>query len=145
MQTTTLTRVFIWGDQTLPDINPTLSPAAVKAAYTAVYPDLGNAEVSSGKVEKDRMVFTFIKTTGSKGSARPAARGGLDRPSREAARVVPFVDFLMQAAKPEEVSVAQARGLQLKQGVALVSSLVRAMQARGPRLSPPASSLPAMH
>jgi len=68
MQTTALRRAFHYNGQTLPDPGASLSPAQVKDLFTSNFPDLINAEIE-GPNEKDGvLLYTFKRSTGTKGS-----------------------------------------------------------------------------
>jgi PRTRC genetic system protein C len=77
MKTTVLKRVFMSNGNPLSDPDPSMSPAAIKDFYSAMYPELLNAEVQGPVVGDAELVFTFHRTTGTKG-----------RTSKEAAKAV---------------------------------------------------------
>lgn len=67
VKATVLKRVFLTNGQTLQDPDPSMSPAQVKDMFSAMYPELLNAEIQ-GPVESDtELTFTFHRTTGTKG------------------------------------------------------------------------------
>jgi PRTRC genetic system protein C len=67
MQTTTLKRVFLYNGNPLVDPDVSMSPAAVKDTYSAMYPELLNAEINGPVVKETVLEFTFHRTTGTKG------------------------------------------------------------------------------
>lgn len=82
----------------LTDPDPSLSPAAVKDFWAAMYPELLNAEVQ-GPVNKDgELTYTFHRTTGTKGAA---AKGSTQKVrAKLPAHVASFLRCL-EAAAPE--------------------------------------------
>lgn len=61
------TRVFTFKGQTLPDIDPNMTPDEIKAAYASKHGELTTAAVQP-KGEKDgKAVFEFVVSTGKKG------------------------------------------------------------------------------
>lgn len=69
MQSKVLKRVFMSNGNPLTDPDPSLSPAQIKDFYSAIYPELLNAEVQGPVVGETDLVFTFHRTTGTKGRA----------------------------------------------------------------------------
>ena len=67
IQTTAITRTFLYGGRTLPDPDSSMSPEEVKAFYSAIHADLTNAAVEGGEFEGDTQVFTFRRSVGTKG------------------------------------------------------------------------------
>ena len=79
MQVINHKRVFMSNGSPLTDPDPALSPAAIKDFYSAMYPDLLNAEIQGPEVKDGELVFTFHRTTGTKGrKAKPAALAAKD-------------------------------------------------------------------
>ncbi|OGQ50965.1 MAG: hypothetical protein A3J24_10755 [Deltaproteobacteria bacterium RIFCSPLOWO2_02_FULL_53_8] len=95
---TVLKRVFMSNGNPLTDPDPSLSPAAVKDFWAAMYPELLNAEVQ-GPVNKDgELTYTFHRTTGTKGAA---AKGSTQKVrAKLPAHVASFLRCL-EAAAPE--------------------------------------------
>lgn len=67
MQTTSLKRVFHHNGNRLVDLDPAMSPAAIKDTYAAMYPELLNAEINGPVQTATALEFTFHRTTGTKG------------------------------------------------------------------------------
>lgn len=68
IETAALTRQFTYNGAKLVDPGAALSVDQVRAFYTAVYPDLANAEVE-GPEEKDGVqLYTFRRAVGTKGA-----------------------------------------------------------------------------
>ena len=67
MQTQTLKRVFLNNGAQLTDPDSSMSPAAVKDFFSTMYPELLNAEIQGPEVTATELVFTFQRTTGTKG------------------------------------------------------------------------------
>jgi PRTRC genetic system protein C len=69
--TTQLERVFMYkdGSRDLPlsDPNSALSPEAVRNFYSGTYGPLTTARVEGPEVEKDKAVYRFVPTIGTKG------------------------------------------------------------------------------
>ena len=65
---TTATRVFKMGSVELADPDPSMTPEKVVTLYSANYPQLKNASLSSPSLESGRLVFTIelppVKTKG---------------------------------------------------------------------------------
>lgn len=74
MQVTANKRVFVHNGARLADPDKTLSPASVKDLFSAMYPELLNAEIQGPDMEADEIVFTFHRTTGTKGAGAKLAR-----------------------------------------------------------------------
>lgn len=69
IETTALVRQFTYNGAKLVDPGAALTVDQVRDFYTAVYPDLANAEVE-GPVTKDgAQVYTFRRAVGTKGRA----------------------------------------------------------------------------
>lgn len=67
IETAALTRQFTYNGAKLVDPGAALSVDQVRAFYTAVYPDLANAEIE-GPIEKDGVqTYTFRRAVGTKG------------------------------------------------------------------------------
>lgn len=62
-----VTRVFSFGGRQYPDPNAAMTPEEVKTFYSAVHPELLNAQVEGGDFEGDTQVFTFARSIGTKG------------------------------------------------------------------------------
>lgn len=73
MEAKILKRVFMSNGNALTDPDPSMSPAAVKDLFSAMYPELLNAEIQGPVVTADEVVFTFHRTTGTKGHAKQAS------------------------------------------------------------------------
>ncbi|MGH7216102.1 MAG: PRTRC system protein C [Nitrospiraceae bacterium] len=86
MEIAKIIRVFIYNGIRLPDPGADLSAAQVKDYYSAMYPELTTAEVTSPKENGDAHEYTFRKTTGTKGMEDVG---------------VPFVERLQAAASVE--------------------------------------------
>ena len=67
MQAKTLERQFLFNGQTLPDLGGHYSPAQLKDLYASNFPDLLNAEIEGPNVKDGKAVYTFKRTTGTKG------------------------------------------------------------------------------
>lgn len=84
-----LTRVFMSNGNPLTDPDPTFSPAQVKDFWSTAYAELTNAEITGPVKEGDKLVYTFNRSTGTKGSAAQAS-------SKEA--IASFMERLVKAA-----------------------------------------------
>lgn len=73
MQTTVNKRVFVHNGLRLQDPDSALSPAAVKDLFSAMYPELLNAEIQGPEISGDELVHTFHRTTGTKGATKVRA------------------------------------------------------------------------
>ena len=93
MQVTSLVRVFKYDGQELPDPGASFSPAQVKDLYTSNYAELVNAEIEGPNMVDDKAVYTFKRTTGTKGFGNAAL----------APVQLPFVDrlALIAAGQPD--------------------------------------------
>ncbi len=68
LQITGLAREFRFKhDVILPDPDPGRSPEEVMRFYSGQYPELTTASVHGPKIEKDRQVYEFKTTMGTKG------------------------------------------------------------------------------
>lgn len=67
MESKVLKRVFMSNGIPLTDPDPAMSPAAVKDFWSAMYPELLNAEVQGPVTSDTELTFTFHRTTGTKG------------------------------------------------------------------------------
>lgn len=67
MKIEALKRTFAYNAIELADPGAALTPAAVKDFYTAVYPDLTNAEIEGPKVTGNTHAYTFRRAVGTKG------------------------------------------------------------------------------
>lgn len=67
MKIEALKRTFAYNAIELADPGAALTPAAVKDFYTAVYPDLTNAEIEGPKVDGNTHAYTFRRAVGTKG------------------------------------------------------------------------------
>lgn len=71
-----LTRVFVSGGNPLTDPDTTMSPAQVKDFWTTAYPELTNAEITGPVKDGTKLVYTFNRSTGTKGSSvQPSSKG----------------------------------------------------------------------
>ena len=59
-------RIFMHGDNRLPDPDPTKTPQEVRDFYAAQYPELTTATYAF-KTEGGKDVYTFKKSVGTKG------------------------------------------------------------------------------
>lgn len=64
----TLVRVFAYAGMELPDPGLHLTPIAVRDLYSASYPELASAEVSGPEMKDDKLVWSFRRAVGTKGS-----------------------------------------------------------------------------
>lgn len=71
MKVTALTRVFAYAGVTLPDPAPSLSVDQVRDIYSATYPELATASVEGPETRDGKMVYTFRRSAGMKGSYCP--------------------------------------------------------------------------
>ncbi len=62
-----VTRAFKFGNRTLPDPNPKLSPAQIKDHYAALYPELTSAAVEGPQLKNGKQVYTLATQVGTKG------------------------------------------------------------------------------
>lgn len=69
MQAKTLERQFLFNGQILPDLGANFSPAQLKDLYANNFPDLLNAEIEGPNIKDGKAVYTFKRTTGTKGRA----------------------------------------------------------------------------
>lgn len=67
MKVSTLVRVFKYDGQELPDPAPTFSAAQVMDFYCANFPELLNAELEGPNEVDGKLVYTFKRSTGTKG------------------------------------------------------------------------------
>lgn len=61
------TRVFTFGDKTLPDIDETISVDRIKSIYSEEYPELVNATITGPVIENGTATYSFetkLKTLG---------------------------------------------------------------------------------
>lgn len=137
---TVLKRVFMSNGNPLTDPDPSLSPAAVKDFWAAMYPELLNAEVQ-GPVNKDgELTYTFHRTTGTKGAAAKAStqKAGPKLP----AGVASFLRCL-EAAAPE-ASKSRSKSRSQPGGQPSLGDLKRILhpQVGGSAMTLPSSSCP---
>src|SRR5260221_61676 len=82
IQTTELTRAFIYNNIPLPDPGPQFNVNQVRDLWAGTYPEIVNAAIE-GPVEKDgKMLYTFRRAVGTKGyewRPRPGARKGFPK------------------------------------------------------------------
>ena len=104
MKVTSLVRCFKYDGQTLPDPGAGFSPAQVKDLFTSNFPELVNAEIEGPNILDDQEVYTFKRTTGTKGLGAQGA-------------TVPFVQRLAL------VVAGQADPLQPRHQIALSEKL----------------------
>lgn len=94
MKTTVNKRVFLHNGTRLQDPDNALSPASVKDLYSAMYPELLNAEIQGPEIVADEVIYTFHRTTGTKGSVTVAAASH----SKKSVKKSTFVRRLEKAA-----------------------------------------------
>ncbi len=128
MQTTVNKRVFVHNGLRLQDPDSALSPAAVKDLFSAMYPELLNAEIQGPEISGDELVHTFHRTTGTKGATK--VRAGSHTKAR--AKKSPFVRRLDMAAGETSSPTAALS----------VSKLKTLRDAMTPVLGSPSLSLP---
>lgn len=116
MKVTTLLRVFKYEGQELPDLGASFSPAQVKDVYTANFPELVNAEIEGPNEIDGKLVYTFKRTTGTKGLGQQEI-------------ALPFVQRLAL------VAAGQVDPMEPRSRVALEQSLAEKHQAFGRALS----------
>lgn len=68
-----LNRVFMSNGNPLTDPDPAMSPAQVKDFWATVHPELLNAEVQGPTTTDTELVYTFHRTTGTKGRSPKVA------------------------------------------------------------------------
>lgn len=124
MQVTTMKRVFVTNGTRMPDPDPAMSASQVKDFYAGMYPDLLNAEISTPVEEGDELVYTFKRTTGTKGR----------KPTKEA--VAPFGERLARAVKASAESKSTSPALNP------VAVLYRAANQPGEALALPSAAIP---
>jgi PRTRC genetic system protein C len=136
MKTTVNKRRFVHNGATLNDPDVAMSPAAVKDLYSAMYPELLNAEIQGPELVADELVFTFHRTTGTKGRSAKAVRGSTKCGKKAALKEVsPFVRRLMSAATETSSPSSALPPSELKTLQALMTPV-----RRGQPLSLPSSS-----
>jgi len=62
-----MARIFIYDGKDLPDPDPSMSVEEVRQSYTEFFPELANAESTTGKRGDDETI-TFKKRVGTKGA-----------------------------------------------------------------------------
>jgi PRTRC genetic system protein C len=67
MKVTQAVREFGYNGIRLPDPNSALSPAEVKAVYSAQYPELATAAINGPEVVGDKLRYEFVRAVGAKG------------------------------------------------------------------------------
>jgi PRTRC genetic system protein C len=71
IQTTELTRAFVYNNIPLPDPGPQFNVNQVRDLWAGTYPEIVNAAIE-GPVEKDgQMLYTFRRAVGTKGLGTP--------------------------------------------------------------------------
>jgi PRTRC genetic system protein C len=127
MQVTTLTRVFVTNGVRLPDPDVAMSPAQVKDFYAGMpnFADLNNAEISGPEEKANELVYTFRRTTGTKGAKE-------DRNAD-----IPFAKRLAQQA-----AVAAATNPDKPTHRPLASQLHSMLNAGGTPLEVPSEAIP---
>lgn len=103
MQTTSLKRVFLYNGTRLADLNPALSPAAVKDTYSAMYPELLNAEINGPVITPTELEFTFHRTTGTKG------REAVEKPEEKLLSFMRRLDIAVVEVKPAKTASPSAK------------------------------------
>jgi PRTRC genetic system protein C len=111
---TPLKRVFRYDGQELADPIATLTPAQVLDFYSTSFPELINAEVEGPNELDGKIVYTFKRSTGTKGLG-----------ASEAEVTLPFVQRLAL------VAAGQADPLQPRSMISLAPALARAHSAVG--------------
>ncbi len=140
VSTTVLKRVFMSNGNPLTDPDPSMSPAAVKDFWSAMYPELLNAEVQ-GPVTKDgELTYTFHRTTGTKGAASKTA--AKKARSTAPAHATSFLRCL-EAAAPE-ASKTRSKARNKASGLPSLANLKRMLdpQLGGSPLTLSSSSCP---
>lgn len=69
MQAQELLREFKYNSVALADPNPAFSLEQVRDFFSAVYPEILNAEIEGPAVKGNRQVYTFRRAVGTKGAA----------------------------------------------------------------------------
>lgn len=77
-------RVFMNNGARLSDPDTTMSPAGVKDLFSAMYPELLNAEIQGPDMVNDELVYTFHRTTGTKGATPKRKRASVAHPEKSA-------------------------------------------------------------
>ena len=67
LQVNGLDRVFMHGNITLNDPDPSMAPEEVMQFYTNTYPELTTSNVHGPEVNGDKAVYKFKTTVGTKG------------------------------------------------------------------------------
>lgn len=98
MQITTTKRVFVHNGARLADPDTVMSPASVKDLFSAMYPELLNAEIQGPEVEGAELVYTFHRTTGTKGASVKRVRAV--RPVKEKSSFMRRLDIAAGETAP---------------------------------------------
>lgn len=128
MQVTTMTRVFMKDGVPLPDPDVSMSPAQVKDFYAGMknFADLTNAEISGPEEKGSELVFTFRRTTGTKGAKEAASAD------------IPFAQRLARQA----AATAADQADQAPTKSPLASRLHSILNTGGARLEVPSVAIP---
>ena len=62
-----LARSFSYKGVKLPDPDPKMTPADVKAAYSHQYPELATAAIMGPEASGEHLVYSFVRAIGTKG------------------------------------------------------------------------------
>jgi PRTRC genetic system protein C len=67
MQTSAITRKFLFNGTPLPDPNPAVNIEQARDILSASHPELATAAIDGPKVNGSEHTYTFIKSVGTKG------------------------------------------------------------------------------
>ena len=74
-----LLRSFAYNGIALPDPGTELSPEQVRDVYSATYPEITTASIEGPEQKGDRLVYTFRRAVGTKGTASRSRLGVVAR------------------------------------------------------------------
>ena len=74
-----LLRSFAYNGIALPDPGAELSPEQVRDVYSATYPEITTASIEGPEQKGDRLVYTFRRAVGTKGTASRSRLGVVAR------------------------------------------------------------------
>ena len=131
VQVQELKRTFRYNNRPLDDPDSKMTPEEVKTFYSHLYPELTQAIIEGPEYEKEKMVYTFTRSVGTKGG-RPGLR--ITRPlSLKALSENGFSDHLEEQSKERK----EEKCLTLQE----CANLLRVFNSGGEPILPKSSAL----
>lgn len=118
-----LLRSFAYNGIALPDPGAELSPEQVRDVYSATYPEITTASIEGPEQKGDRLVYTFRRAVGTKGTA---SRNRLGVVARRREDGLTYIEL-----RPAGIAADNYLGDAIRHFFRLVDCLIRLVVRKG--------------